>query len=298
MLKQKTSKHSSSRKGSSSSQPTPGFLFIANKLVIHNPGRDDYLHLIPPSSPNYYRGEVPSKVMRYKNGEVSEAADWRWYRDASTLPASEGQLLRVDARGNCITDQYGQVYPAEEYKTFGVAACNPLLPIMVTEHDPLVTISNWELLRVFHPPSIPGLSQLSTITSTMGPGPGPLLHVVGRNPAWIPGLLPLTYKAPRRDAPHSAGLGGELPIVLGLMALNASPGSVMSNHSIDSVFLGHNRLWRHGAWTSPDAPRGHPPTASEDPKGFIVKVFFDPDNQYSTREDLHSFEWERAIVRD
>ena len=148
--------------------------------------------------------------MRYWNGEVSEAPDWRWFRDASTLPASEGQLLRVDARGNCITDQYGRVYPAEEYKMFGVAACNPLLPIMVTEHDPLVTRSNWELLRVFHPPSIPGLSQVSTITSNMGPGPGPLLHVAGRNPAWIPGLLPLTYKAPRRDAQHSTGLGGEI----------------------------------------------------------------------------------------
>ncbi|KAF9771540.1 hypothetical protein IL306_010803 [Fusarium sp. DS 682] len=232
--------------------------------------------------------------MRYRNGDVSEAAEYRWFRD----PASEGQLLRVDGRGNCMTNQYGQGYQATEYKTFGVAACNPLLPIMVTEQDPLVTRSNWELLRVFHPPLRPGVSQVSTISSRMGPGGGPLLHVAGRSPSWIPGLLPATYKSPQRNAPHSVGLGGELPIILGLMALNAPPGDEMSNRSIECVFLGHNRLWRHGSWTSSDPPRGHPPTASEDPKGFIVKVFLDPENSYSTPDGLRSLEWERVIVRD
>ncbi|KAF4336476.1 hypothetical protein FBEOM_9684 [Fusarium beomiforme] len=296
--KQKPSKHSSSRKGSSSSQTGPSFLFITNKLVINNPERDYYHHLIPPSSPNSYRGEVPSKVMRYRNGDISEATNYLWYRESSTPPASQGQLLRMDGHGNCPTDRYGNYYSAEEYKTFGVAACNPLLPIMVTEQDPLVTTSNWELLRVFHPPSLPGVSQVSTISSSMGPGGGPLLHVAGRSPAWIPGLLPATYRSPQRHAPPSQGLGGELPIILGLMALNAPPGGEMSNHSIDAVFLGHNRLWRHGAWTSSDPPRGHPPTASEDPKGFIVKVFLDPENPYSTRDELRSLEWERVIVRD
>ncbi|KAF4446228.1 hypothetical protein F53441_10113 [Fusarium austroafricanum] len=236
--------------------------------------------------------------MRYRNGEVSEATGYYWDRDTSTQP--EGQLLRLDSRGNYLVDEYGRYFTAPEYKTFGVAACNPLLPIMVVDHDPLVTRGNWELLRVFHPPTVPGLSQVATESSNMGQGGGPLLYVAGRSPSWIPGLLPTTYKSPpRHGISRSSGLGGELPIILGLMALSASPDqNEMSNSSIDNVFLGHNRIFKHGAWTSSDAPKGHPLSASEDPRCFVVKVFYDPDNQYSTQEDLLSLEWERAIVRE
>jgi hypothetical protein len=41
-----------------------------------------------------------------------------------------------------------------------------------------------------------------------------------------------------------------------------------------------------------------PPTASDDPRGFIVKVFLDPDDPYSTREWLANLEWQSAIVRE
>jgi hypothetical protein len=41
-----------------------------------------------------------------------------------------------------------------------------------------------------------------------------------------------------------------------------------------------------------------PSTASDDPTGFIVKVFLDPDDQYSTPERLLNLEWQSAIVRE
>ncbi|KAM0339319.1 hypothetical protein ACHAPU_011000 [Fusarium lateritium] len=234
--------------------------------------------------------------MRYSNGEVTEATDFYWYRNTNTLPASQGQLLRLDDQRNYMMDEYGQHCYAEEYKTFGVAACNPLLPIMVTDQDPLVSEAFWELLRIFHPPRLPGLSQVVTLHSDMGFGGAPVLYIAGRSPNWMPSLLPATYRSPRSNSPRSSGLGGELPIVLGLMALCAAPD--MDNTSINSIFLGHNRIWKHETWHSSELPRGHPPTSSDDPRAFIVKVFFDPDNPYSTPEDLRNLEWERAIVRE
>ncbi|KAJ4251928.1 hypothetical protein NW762_011228 [Fusarium torreyae] len=294
----KSSKHTpGGRKGSSSQPISPGFLFIVNKLIIREPERDIYLHHIPPRLPQQYHGEVPSKVMRYRNGEVSEATDYHWYREIEMLPAPQGQLLRLDDYGNYLRDQTGQCYPAQEYKTFGVAACNPLLPIMVIDQDPLVSqTAGWELLRIFHPPNLSGLSQVVTNDSPMGVGGAPVLHAAGRSPSWMPSLLPETYRMPRRSAPRSEGLGGELPIVLGLMALSAPHD--LNNASVDRVFLGHDRAWRHGVWNNRDAPKGHPPTASDDPNGFIVKVFLDPDNPYSNEYDLNSLEWERAIVQE
>ncbi|KAG8358566.1 hypothetical protein FVEN_g3882 [Fusarium venenatum] len=291
----KPTKHSSARKGSSSSQPVvPGFLFITNQLIINNPDRDLYMHHIPPPSPNQYGGEVPSKVMRYRNGDVAEAPDFYWHRDPNSAP--HGQLLRFDGQGGYVLDHTHMIYTAEEYKTFGVAACNPLLPVMVVEHDPLVSTGHWDLLRIFHPICRPGMSQVATINSPMGIGGGPVLYVAGSGPSWMPGLVPRTYRSPRSSVPRSAGLGGELPIILGLMALNATRDP--SNTSVHSVFLGHNRIWRHGQWVSTDAPRGHPSTASDDPTGFIVKVFLDPDDQYSTPERLLNLEWQSAIVRE
>ncbi|KAJ4015330.1 hypothetical protein NW752_006788 [Fusarium irregulare] len=289
----KPSKHSTTRKGSSSSanpQPAPTFLFVANRLVINAPERDHYYHHIPPSSPDNYGGEFPSPVMRYRDGDVTDAPDFYWHRDSNA--PSDGQLLRLDAQGQYVRDNQGYYYQAREYKTFGVAACNPLLPIMVTEHDPLVTSVSWDLLRIFHPRNHPGMSQVATINSPMGQGGGPVLYAAGRSPSWIPGLVPRTYGTLVSNAP-STGLGGELPIILGLMALTAPRDS-----SIRDVFAGHNRIWRHGRWTSDGVPRGHPPTASDDPSAFVVKVFLDPDNPYSTRDWLENLEWHTAIVRE
>ncbi|KAG8667906.1 hypothetical protein FPOAC2_13108 [Fusarium poae] len=293
----KSTKHSSGRKGSSSSQQqpaVPGFLFITNQLIINNPERDSYMHHIPPRSPSQYGGEVPSRVMRYCNGDVTEAPDFYWHRDPSSVP--QGQLLRYDGQGGYVLDHTHMLYAVEEYKTFGVAACNPKLPVMVVDHDPLVSTGHWELLRIFHPTSRPGLSQVATINSRMGIGGGPVLYVAGSGPSWMPGLVPRTYRSPRSSVPRSAGLGGELPIILGLMALSAARDP--SNTSVHNVFLGHNRIWKHGQWLSTDAPRGHPSTASDDPTGFIVKVFLDPDDQYSTPERLLNLEWQSAIVRE
>ncbi|KAH6969388.1 hypothetical protein DER45DRAFT_49468 [Fusarium avenaceum] len=293
MKQSKSTKHSSGRRGSSSSQPNTSFLFMVNKLLINRPDTDLYHHHVPPRFPSQYDGEVPSKVMRYYNGEVTEAADFYWYRDAE----NSGRLAKLDSQRNCMMDQFGQYRYAVEYKSFGVAACNPLLPIMVVAQDPLTSeTAYWELLRIFHPPTIPGLSQAVTINSNMGEGGGPVPYIAGRSPSWMPSLLPSTYRSPNRNPPRSLGLGGELPIVLGLMALYAPQDT--NNTSIDNVFLGHNRVWRHGVWNSNEPPRGHPPTASEDPKGFVVKVFLDPDNLYSTPENLRSLEWEAAIVRE
>ncbi|CAF3651745.1 unnamed protein product [Fusarium graminearum] len=291
----KSTKHSTRKGSSSSSQPIyPGFLFITNKLIINEPDRDLYRHLIPPRLPSQYSGEIPSKVMRYRNGDITEAPDFYWLRDTNSGP--HGQLLRLDGQGGHVLDQSNMIYTGDEYKTFGVVACNPLLPIMVAEHDPLVSSGHWDLLRIFHPTNRPGLSQVATDNSRMGAGGGPVPYVAGSSPSWMPGLVPRTYRSPRSGAPRSAGLGGELPIILGLMALNAprEPG----NTSVHNVFLGHNRIWRHGQWISTDAPRGHPPTASDDPTGFVVKVFLDPDDPYSTPEWLFNLEWENAVVRE
>lgn len=190
--------------------------------------------------------------MRYRNGDVTEASDFYWYRDLNA--PSEGRLRRLDGQGGCVLDHTGQIYGAREYKTFGVAACNPLLPILVMEHDPLIYPGHWDLLRIFHSTNNPGRSLVATADSQMGNGGGPVLYVAGSSPSWMPGLIPRAYRIPRSGVSRSDGLGGELPIILGLMALNAP--NDPTNSSINNVFLGHHRIWKHGQWTSSEAPRG------------------------------------------
>ncbi|RMJ15840.1 hypothetical protein CDV36_004483 [Fusarium kuroshium] len=152
-----------------------------------------------------YFGEIPSKVMRYSNGEVSEAPGYYWSREEGPI----GQLFLIDSSGNNIPNpSTGSYRTAQEYKTFAVFACNPLLPLIVTGTDPLVYhTSDWELLRIFHPRNQIGLSQVVTLESPMGEGPAPVRYVAGKNPSWMPALIPTTYKSPHADDPESGGLG-------------------------------------------------------------------------------------------
>ncbi|KAM5344745.1 hypothetical protein ACJ41O_010607 [Fusarium nematophilum] len=285
------------KRGSDDNQGPPlSFLFMANRLDIASPDRDIYYHHLPPSSPRGYHGEVASKVMRYSNGQVTEAAGYQWIRntDDPNLPNNYGRLCRFDAaQGVWYMMDTGDYWHAEVYKTFAVAACNPLLPIMVVDQDPLVNETGpWHLLQIFHPRGrLEGVSQVVTPFSEMSGGGGPVRYVAGKSPSWIPGLLPKTYRSPRANPPPSTGLGGELPIILGLMALSAS------SSRTNEVFLGRNARWQRGAWSFRDQPASYPATAQDDPKAFLVNVFLDPDNGYgSTPETLYNFEWKCAVV--
>lgn len=191
--------------------------------------------------------------MRYLDGEVSEAVGYHWYRDSSD---AKGYLFRLDTSGNYILDPSTDSYmAAQEYKTFAVFACNPLLPIMVTDMDPLVYESHWDLLRIFHSRGIQsGLSQVVTLQSPMADGQGPVRYVAGKSPSWVPGLIPETYRNPSSHAPASLGLGGELPVILGLMALNERPLSRGQNEA-NEVFL-EKQQWRNGRWRGNKVPRG------------------------------------------
>ncbi|KAJ4172044.1 hypothetical protein NW754_007642 [Fusarium falciforme] len=232
--------------------------------------------------------------MRYYDGEVSEAVGYQWYRDPD---APTGYLLRYDGEMNWVMDtSSGYSWVATEYERRAVFACNPSLPILTSNQDPLLYPSNWELLSVHHPREVQvGLSQITTFDSPVETDAGgPLRYVAGKSPSWMPALIPSSYCNPYSDAPHSRGLGGELAIILGLMALTERPKGPTENEATD-VFL-QKRCWRRYGWRTNHQPEGHPATAQDVPNGFLCAVFLDPENPRSTEESLHTFEWQTAIV--
>lgn len=231
---------------------------MVNELAFDTFPHDDYHHGLPPQHPSDYTDEIQSRVMRYANGRVEEAPGYQWMRPEK---GAEGVLWwdrAVDEYGERTRDpQTGQYWHPEKYKSFGVFACNPLLPIMVADVDPLEmpTHSKWQLLQLFHPRDLEGLTQVATEDSDMGRregqvGPGLVRYAAGHRASWIPGLLPSVYRRPWSDI-RSTGLGGELPIVLGLMAFS-------DGGPADETFLG--RRGHHGRWQSHRWMHEGPPT--------------------------------------
>ncbi|KAF7550358.1 hypothetical protein G7Z17_g5765 [Cylindrodendrum hubeiense] len=268
------------------------FLFMVNELRYHMPERDCYHNFVPPTDPASYTNEIPSRIMHYSNGNVSEAPGFHWERQTN-YPA-EGILYGQNLEAT-------EWYPVEKYKTYAVFACNSHLPIMITPHDPLHVDTNscWQLLQLFHPRGLRGISQVAGEDSEMGEGPGLVRHAAGARPSWIPSLLPSTYKSTMDNPPTSRGLGGELPVILGLMALSAEPDPTETNMNTNHVFLGHQRRWRRQQWTHSERPSGYPQTDQDDPRGFLVNVFYDPSSPQTSNDDiLRYFQWTDAIVRE
>jgi hypothetical protein len=129
------------------------------------------------------------------------------------------------------------------------------------------------MLRFYHPERgnpARGVSQATV-------GGGGHAYVAGRNPGWIPNLVPSTFKHPRehhaddpaageRPPPRSRGLGGELPVVLGLMTFAAGGGGVSDHQSaVSRAFLGHNAYWRGGTWHTTRVPRCESSPLESDP---------------------------------
>ncbi|KPM40760.1 hypothetical protein AK830_g5759 [Neonectria ditissima] len=248
-------KHGGHSKASSNEgQVKVSFVFMVNELRYDGPETDCYHNLIPPTAPAKYTDEIASKVMRYHDGVVSDASEFFWTRDTTSFPAV-GCLWGTDGAT-------GESFALDKYKSCAVFACNPHLPIMVTAHDPLAegTRSCWQLLQLFHPrDELSGITQVATEDSRMPAGGGLVRYAAGSKPTWIPSLLPETYKTPWANAPNSRGLGGELAVILGLMALSAGHDSTNSNNNTNHVFLGYGRgpgRWHRKKWTCEEEPKG------------------------------------------
>ncbi|PHH65703.1 hypothetical protein CDD81_1789 [Ophiocordyceps australis] len=274
--------------GSGSSRSSFSFLFVVNELEFYNDSgadifRDTWYNDLPPRSCMGYTGERAGKVLRFRDGEVEEAAGYVWYRDE----------LRI--RGHC----FSNLGEAPGYSEAAVFACNPHLPLVVIRDDPLTlndAKSSMHALHFFHPRHLPGLSQATTPDAVLPHGGAPVKYVAGRNPSWMPALVPSVYANPWLEPPPSRGLGGELAIIIGLMAFSKS------GPNVEDVFLGtHARpgYWHNSFWSSRAAPSYYPRSTQETPRGFYIGVFCDPENaEGSSREAIHGFEWNSAVVQE
>ncbi|OHF01932.1 hypothetical protein CORC01_02810 [Colletotrichum orchidophilum] len=282
-------------KESSRKQEAPlthfSFLFIVNEFQIrefddegHNiePHSDRYGNELPPVSADGYSRELIGRVWRYTNGVVAPAGnEFYWYRPEMGLP---GRICGPIPDGSQTGESYlGQM---QEYKTYSVFNCWRFLPCWCTDVD-VSTIDGeppdgWHSLTFLPPdPQDPGFTRI------LYPG-GPQRHASGSNPSWIPHLLPRTFATPSSSAPQSTGLGGNLPIIIALLALTKQPGCT------DDVF--QSRQWdmnRFGGRRSPHAD----PDPIGPPRGVMVQVCCDSYNYNSTIDAIMDFEErERAIV--
>ncbi|KAK1762186.1 hypothetical protein QBC33DRAFT_289854 [Phialemonium atrogriseum] len=284
----------------SSSSDNVDFLFVVNELRTHDTGdgleRDLWNDVIPFSSPNDYAEEAPGRVFRYRNGEVTDVGqDYLWIRPGR---GQEGCIWKWDA-----LDQSSQ--PMDVYKTYSVFRCWRFNPIIWTGSD--VSVPSTERPGApgaqffsLHFRSPPG--GVSEIWPSAGPNeavqspsvseiwPPAFRYVAGRDPSWMPSLVPQQYSNPFADAPRSQGLRGELPVILGMMALAQS----------QSLFYPPTQ-WRKRQWHR--APQTGEedlnPGPDEAPRGVLVQICLDPQGgEGSTAADLHKFEWYTNVVKD
>jgi len=83
------------------------------------------------------------------------------------------------------------------------------------ENDEALEPSRWNLLSFFKE------NGLSLVNAGAGDSP----YVAGRNPSWIPALVPRVFENVDGGAtPPSLGLGGDLPTIIGLMAFHGRRG--------------------------------------------------------------------------
>ncbi|KAL6879154.1 hypothetical protein J3F83DRAFT_286288 [Trichoderma novae-zelandiae] len=302
-------KHKASASSSNhhlSSDPT-SFLFLINELLLpendcHRKG-DDWYNLEPPAVPRGFAGEKIGSVLKYQNGQISEVAGYSWCRgdfDITSGAWPAGRLERRNWDGSPMLSEDGSVQQAVLYKQLAVFSCNPLLPIAVLVGDPLSASSLARVpLLFFHPTNQSGISQVVHPDSLAGQGSAMCKYVAGSSPSWMPSLVPKTYRNPYDTVP-SRGLSGELPIILGLMAFSeATPEGEDAARRISRRIFLEDRRWRNGEWHHSAAPKGYARSTGENPRGFLVTVFYDPENEeYSNYHSLFDMEWSRVIVRD
>ncbi|KAH8890209.1 hypothetical protein GQ53DRAFT_766275 [Thozetella sp. PMI_491] len=287
----------------------PPFLFVVNEFVISceplegdlAPLRDQWGNIVPPVRTEAYGDERVGTVFRYgRDGSVRVAEGYRWWRPQ---PHRHGRIVKVDNHGNIIGC-------AETYKETSIFACSPQLPLVTAETDASTGASflrkncgcdgqydeenspyrPWSPLFFTSWPCSGAESMAETTMAVSRISRAGDQCVAGNRPSWIPALVPRCYTNTRRTVEASArsyGLGGDLGIIIGLMAFHSEVGNA------SQVF--QSGLWRANEWRgSSSAPRY--PSVDDDPRGFLVHVALDnlehpnvPTTNYT--EFLQALEW-------
>ncbi|KAK4463019.1 hypothetical protein QBC42DRAFT_325325 [Cladorrhinum samala] len=293
----KSHKHRDPRASAASAQAAgPGhtaaadasFLFVVNELELNlepPPGssvlRDPWLNTVPPQSPAAYTNEHVGTVFRYRSGVVTPAPDYMWYRpEGMNQP---GVMVRIDgATGhpNGCPTPYADAWGGGATQT--MFSCSPHLPVLVTNTDATLGTSflrrccqcdsqfggggdgcsPWRLLHFERSDEHPGVS----FVNACGRG-SPCVQ--GRDPSWMPSLVPTTYQNTyAAGVPQSRGLAGQLPTVIGLMALQSMAGRA------DEVFA--SQKWHMCRWNGSSKAPSHVPKGCDDPlRGLLVHVCID-----------------------
>lgn len=197
--------------------------------------------------------------MRYYNGIVEDVSDkFIWHRNVPNQ--GPGSII--------FQDYAGHETEATIYKTATVFSFHPPTPFAMVNVDASVHTTYtkqsipdderpypvWEPLQFFHPKGqLKGLSQ-AVFSSSLGmdvAGGSPVNYVAGQNDSWIPNLIPSTHRYPYRYPPRSRGLGGDLTILLGLMAF--SPERNPFQLTVEPALRDQ---WKGKRWESTGPPRG------------------------------------------
>ncbi|KAK1750528.1 hypothetical protein QBC47DRAFT_309621, partial [Echria macrotheca] len=267
------------------------FLFIVNEFDIdYEVGRvtDQWFTYMPPLAPAAYRAEYTSLVFRYHHhppfsSRITLADNHTWHRPSMSRP---GHIVRTDALGRHLSSP-------PIFKTQSVFSCSAHLPLILLDGDAALgstvyktcpcppiekEIPAWTIPHFHHgmpeQGTPPGLSLIRTNCRGRP-------WVAGRDPEWMPGLVPSLFEHSTRRppttgmgsgeegmVPRSVGLAGELPIIIGLMAFHAA-----RRGGASEVFT--QGLWEGGRWKG---PRGTPvgyPRLDDCPRGFVIQVCLD-----------------------
>ncbi|KAK3360360.1 hypothetical protein B0T25DRAFT_128560 [Lasiosphaeria hispida] len=282
------------------------FLFVVNEFVIdleppHHEVVDQWLNFLPPILPSGYLGEAIGTVFRYSSGAITRADEYLWHRPHMGQP---GSILRLDSENNVS----GTAIP---YQSRSIFSCSAHLPLIVLEGDASLgstlrtgcacgstsssadeDLPAWDMLH-FSDKGI-GISLAATHASGY---PGP--YVVGRNPSWMPSLVPVSFANTRPEhVPQSRGLSGDVAIVIGLMAFHSRPGEA------SNVFGGG--CWRYGQWNPPGNGAPCYPASGDSPRGFLINVCLDlvegedlPNTNLNREwcvQQIYQLEWEGGIL--
>jgi hypothetical protein len=193
---------------------------------------DDWGTVLPPRVAAAFGPEHSGRVFCYRNGQVSHMPEYRWRRPNGLRPG----YIECRRQGS---DEGGSIppftYTLQPYKSYTVCDCGPFLPRIFTDVDAMSTnladvMAPSDRYHAVHFEAFGGISYANNVG---------VKHVASRNASWVGSLVPNAYRNIIADIP-SQGLGGDLGIILGLMALTQRPGDT------DDAF---RRYWNGNRWS-------------------------------------------------